>query len=104
MALVKELKVPIIVVSQLNRIAENETPQLSHLSESGYLEQDAQCIMLFDRDRYLEEGKTTIDTHVNVAKNRHGPTGMVELDFYPEIVTFRDSDRVHIDEQKKKGK
>ena len=104
MALVKELKVPIIVVSQLNRIAENETPQLSHLSESGYLEQDAQCIMLFDRDRYLEEGKITIDTHVNVAKNRHGPTGMVELDFYPEIVTFRDSDRVYIDEQKKKGK
>lgn len=97
MKLVKEIKVPVIVVCQLNRLAENEMPQLSHLSESGYLEQDAQCIMLFDRDRYLEEGKSTIDTHLNIAKNRHGPTGYVELDFYPETVTFKESDRVYID-------
>lgn len=104
MALVKELKVPIIVVCQLNRIAENEKPQLSHLSESGYLEQDAQCIILFDRDRVLEQGRNTIDTHVNVAKNRHGPTGMVELDFYPDIVTFKDSNRVYIDTKENKRK
>lgn len=104
MALVKEVKVPIVVVCQLNRIAENETPQLSHLSESGYLEQDAQCIILFDRDRMLEEGKTTIDTHVHVAKNRHGPTGMIELDFYPNIVTFKDSNRIYTGDGKESKK
>lgn len=104
MALVKELQIPIIVVCQLNRVAENEMPQLSHLGESGYLEQDAQCIMMFDRDRYLEEGKTSIDTHVNIAKNRHGPTGYVELDFIPDIVTFKDSDRIYVDPQKENKK
>jgi replicative DNA helicase len=104
MALVKELKIPIIVVCQLNRIAEGESPQLSHLGESGYLEQDAQCIILFDRERYLKEGHTTIDTHVNIAKNRHGPTGMVELDFYPDIVTFKDSNREYQEPQKENKK
>lgn len=104
MALVKELKIPIIVVCQLNRVAEGEAPQLSHLSESGYLEQDAQCIILFDRERYLPDGKQTIDTHVNIAKNRHGPTGMVELDFYPDIVTFKDSDREYKEPEKENKK
>jgi len=100
MALVKELKIPIVVVCQLNRVAEGEMPQLSHLAESGYLEQDAQCIILFDRDRYLEDGKTSIDTHVNIAKNRHGPTGYVELDFFPDIVTFKDSNRIYQEPKK----
>jgi replicative DNA helicase len=104
MKLVKELKVPIIVVCQLNRIAEDEPPKLSHLAESGYLEQDAQMIMLLDRARNADEGKEYIETKLYVEKNRHGPSGVVELDFFPDIVTFKTSNRTAEDTRfKKKG-
>jgi replicative DNA helicase len=109
MKLVKELRVPIIVVCQLNRIAEEDPPKVSHLAESGYLEQDAQLIILMDRDRSAEEGKDYIETKLYIDKNRHGPSGVVELDFYPDIVTFKASDRNPVDtrfpkKEKKDGK
>lgn len=72
----KELKVPVILLSQLNRMSEQRLdtkPKLSELRESGSIEQDADVVILLSRD---PETDTII---FDVAKNRHGQTGEVEL-------------------------
>ncbi|MCW1249643.1 replicative DNA helicase [Acaricomes phytoseiuli] len=81
--LAKEMQVPVIALSQLNRASEQRTdkqPQLSDLRESGAIEQDADIVMLLHRD--LLDEATQTDLKVLVAKNRNGPTGLAKLTFY----------------------
>ena len=77
--------VPLLVLSQLNREAENGDPQLSHLRESGAIEQDAENVLLMARG----DGNVI---RINIAKNRQGPTGIIGLVFDKDIQAFRDWD------------
>ncbi len=77
--LAKELRIPVIALSQLNRNSENRedgTPQLSDLKESGSLEQDADVVLLIHRTK-----DTPGTAKIIVAKNRNGPTGEIEMQF-----------------------
>lgn len=91
-ALARELNVPIIALSQLSRTVEqtkDKRPQLSHLRESGSLEQDADIVLFIHREEYYNEDT---DRHgiadVIIAKHRNGPTGTVELAFQNELTRF----------------
>lgn len=92
--LAKELNIPIILISQLNRSVENRTdkrPLMSDLRDSGNIEQDADVILLLHRDDCYErdsENKNIIE--VNIAKQRNGPVGAVELLFKKEAGKFLD--------------
>jgi replicative DNA helicase len=89
----KELDVPVIALSQLNRAVEQRQgrrPQLSDLRESGSIEQDADVVMFIDREETWNpdtENKGTGD--LSIAKHRNGPTGNVKLAFVAEIASFR---------------
>lgn len=98
-ATAKELKIPIILLAQLNRDSEKRTgasrgvPRMSDLRESGAIEQDADLIGLLTRDAYFaetEEQKTECAgrSRLILAKNRSGTTGDVHLTFIPELVRF----------------
>jgi replicative DNA helicase len=83
----RELNIPVIGLSQLNRKIEDrmvKTPQLSDLRESGAIEQDADVIAFIYRD----EAQGTAE--INIAKHRNGPTGIIKLRFDPTTQTFRD--------------
>lgn len=90
--LAKELEVPIIAVSQLNRNAEareNNVPKVSDLRESGSLEQDADVILLIHRqDLYREEAARDGSAQVIIGKQRSGPTGTVDLLFRGNVACF----------------
>jgi len=88
--LAKELKIPVIAVSQLNRDPErrqDKRPQLSDLRESGAIEQDADVVMFIHRDDTDREKKGTAE--LIVAKHRNGPTDAVPLTFLPALTQFR---------------
>ena len=98
-SLAKELKLPIIVLAQLNRGPENRVgknkgmPMMSDLRESGAIEQDADMIGLLYRSAYYaedDEEKKEVGNKANLllAKNRNGPTGNVPLSFKAEIMRF----------------
>ena len=97
-AMAKELEVPVLVLSQLNRESEREKrlPRLSDLRESGSIEQDADVVFLLakrvDKRGESEEGDTTSSSgeviDLIVAKQRNGPVGTVPLSFIPEITRF----------------
>ena len=95
----KELGVPVICLSQLNRAAEGRSdkrPVLSDLRESGSIEQDADCVMMLYRDDYYNpntEEKNVAECIV--AKNRHGEIGTVKLQWLPQYVTFADREWKH---------
>jgi len=110
-ALAKELSVPIIALSQLSRQVESrddKRPQLSDLRESGSIEQDADVVLFVYRDEYYlqnkqpEEGTPEYEewrlkyerakgkAEVIIAKQRHGPTGTVELAFEGQYTRFSD--------------
>jgi replicative DNA helicase len=110
-ALAKELNVPIIALSQLSRQVENrddKRPQLSDLRESGSIEQDADVVMFVFREEYYlankepragtpEYEKWQLDmslvhgkAEVIIGKQRHGPTGTVELSFDGSVTRFSD--------------
>lgn len=88
----KELQIPIITLSQLNRGVEarsNRRPILSDLRESGAIEQDADLIMMLYREDYYEdETDNTGLAELIINKQRNGPTGTVELKWVPELGTF----------------
>ncbi len=94
-ALARELKVPILAVSQLSRAVDqrdNKVPKLSDLRESGSIEQDADVVIFIyrkDRDRMDVSPDEQNVAQINVAKHRNGPLGSVNLRFDPERVTFR---------------
>lgn len=93
--LARELKCPIIALSQLSREAEKDdggAPKLSHLRESGAIEQDADVVMMLSRLPVSEqEGRENVIL-LTVAKQRNGPTGPVELLFEKNIQRFRNLD------------
>lgn len=101
-ALAKELEIPIIALSQLNRSVESrkesKVPQLSDLRESGAIEQDADMVMFLYRPEYYginnDEMGNPIEgeTHIHIAKNRSGSTDTVKLRFIKEYQKFVDLD------------
>ena len=122
--LAKELSIPVLALSQLSRAVEqreDKRPQLSDLRESGSIEQDADVVMFIYREEYyLEKGEPILgvdekgerfeDRHsrwqqrmgevantasVNIAKQRHGPVGTIDLFFEGRLTRFADLDRQH---------
>jgi replicative DNA helicase len=100
-SLAKELEVPVIAVSQLSRAVEvsgSKRPMLSHLRDSGELEQVADLVIFLYREDYYDlekaqrEGKEHV-CEVIIAKHRNGPTGNVELYFDKERARFRNLER-----------
>jgi len=94
-ALARELEVPVVVLSQLNRSPEGREghrPRMSDLRESGSIEQDADVIMLLHREDYYRRGDPDhVDTNtadVIIAKQRNGPTGVVTLTFNGKFTRF----------------
>lgn len=123
-ALAKEMNVPVIALSQLSRQVENredKRPQLSDLRESGSIEQDADSVMFIYRDEYYlkqrepreasftnsekfhevhdewkeKMGKVSNKAELLLEKQRHGPTGYIELYFNGEYTRFSDLDTHH---------
>jgi replicative DNA helicase len=123
-AIAKELAVPVLALSQLSRAVENredKRPQLADLRESGTIEQDADAVMFISRDEYYlaqhvpkpmaYESKDKFQSHLEkwqhdmgaihnraeliIAKQRHGPTGKIDLFFEAEFTRFADIDLLH---------
>jgi len=123
-AIAKELAVPVLALSQLSRAVESredKRPQLSDLRESGTIEQDADVVMFIYRDEYymqqkepkiiaFENEQKFHDAHQKwqsdmsnvynkaeliIGKQRHGPTGKIDLFFESEFIRFADLDTVH---------
>ncbi|MBR6424948.1 MAG: replicative DNA helicase [Oscillospiraceae bacterium] len=95
----KELNVPVICLSQLSRANEgraDKRPILSDLRESGAIEQDAdEVIFLYRDDYYNENSEEKNVAEAIVAKNRHGETGTVKLQWLPQYTTFADREWKH---------
>lgn len=92
--LAKELHIPVVALSQLNRNPEaraDKRPQLSDLRESGSLEQDSDVVMFIHRDDADPAKKNLAD--LIIAKHRNGPTGVVPLQFEPSLTQFRNAAR-----------
>ena len=123
-AIAKELAVPVLALSQLSRAVESredKRPQLSDLRESGTIEQDADAVMFIYRDEYYlaqkmpkemaydngDKFQAAIDkwqqdmerahnkAELILAKQRHGPTGRIDLFFEAEFTRFADLDQTH---------
>ena len=99
--LAKELKIPVIVVAQLNRQPEQRTggkPRLSDLRESGSIEQDADLVGLLVRPELYEEdeearAEKSGEAELIIAKQRNGPVGEIPLTFLKEFTRFEDRAR-----------
>ena len=95
----KDLNVPVICLSQLSRASESRTdkrPLLSDLRESGAIEQDAdQVIMLYRDDYYNPNSAERNVCECIVAKNRHGESGTVKVQWMPQFFSFSDLDSFH---------
>ncbi|MDR7518907.1 MAG: replicative DNA helicase [Armatimonadota bacterium] len=102
-SLAKELDIPVLAVSQLSRVVEvtgSRRPQLSHLRESGELEQVADLVLFIYREEYYDPGKARSEgkehiAEIRVAKHRNGPVADLEMFFHKEHGRFRDLDRRH---------
>ncbi len=103
----RELNIPVIALSQLSRIVEQSRPaipKLSHLRESGSIEQDADIVMFiyrksvdrnYNREELSELEKNLAEIHI--AKHRNGPTGTVNLFFDENTVSFKNLDKSRIE-------
>ena len=107
-ALAKELMVPILVLAQLNRQSEGQAgvtkPKLSHLRESGSIEQDADVVLLLHRDREEQYAPNPtgepkrLKTEIIVAKHRNGETGSIEVTFVPDYTRFENKSSSYDDD------
>jgi len=109
-SLAKELSVPIIVLSQLNRELEKrgpgERPRLSDLRESGAIEQDADLVGLLYRETKNKDGEDetneveqdAIPVKLFIAKQRNGPTGDVDLTFLKSYTRFESAAKVSVED------
>jgi replicative DNA helicase len=87
----RELRVPVLALSQLSRAVEQRTPpipRLSDLRESGSLEQDSDVVMFINRPDKYDTAAVPNMAEINIAKHRNGPTGMRQLMFNDSIVSF----------------
>jgi replicative DNA helicase len=97
--LAKELKVPVVALSQLSRAPESRTgdhtPQLSDLRESGSIEQDADVVMFLYRPEYYDRDNPDLHGKAKlvVAKQRNGPTDVIQLAFMHSSTRFESLDR-----------
>lgn len=93
-SLARELDVPVLALSQLSRAVEqthDKRPALSHLRESGSLEQDADVVLFIHRpDYYDQDTEEQGIAEIIIAKHRHGPTGSAKLAFAAEYTRFLD--------------
>jgi replicative DNA helicase len=116
-ALAKELNIPVLALSQLSRQVESrddKRPQLSDLRESGSIEQDADVVMFVFREEYYHQMRKPTETNrekfaewlaegervegraeIIIGKQRHGPTGTVELHFDAAVTRFANLDTTH---------
>jgi replicative DNA helicase len=116
-ALAKELNVPIVALSQLSRqveAREDKRPQLSDLRESGSIEQDADVVLFVFREEYYHQMRKPTEAsrekfaewlaegervggkaEVIIGKQRHGPTGTIELQFDAAVTRFANLDSAH---------
>jgi len=100
-ALARELNIPVVVLSQLNRAPEgreSHRPRMSDLRESGSIEQDADVVILLHREDYYHRGENDYDNNntadLIIAKQRNGPTGNVELIFREKYTRFENASSV----------
>ena len=95
----KELNVPVLCLSQLSRANESRSdkrPMLSDLRESGAIEQDADIVMFLYREGYYDKDTPNPNlAECIIAKNRHGETRTVELQWLPEFTTFSNMEWQH---------
>jgi replicative DNA helicase len=100
-ALAKELKVPVVALSQLSRGSEQRTgdkkPLLSDLRESGSIEQDADVVAFIHREEYYnrEDEDLKGKAEIIIAKQRNGPTGSVHLAYLSDFTRFENLDTGH---------
>jgi replicative DNA helicase len=93
----REMKVPVMCLAQLNRQAEvskDNIPRLSHLRESGAIEQDADVVLFVHREEYYHRGEDR-DQHegqaqIIIAKQRNGPVGEIQLEWLRDFTRFQD--------------
>jgi len=100
-ALARELNIPVVVLSQLNRSPEGREghrPRMSDLRESGSIEQDADVVMLLHREDYYHRGDKEYQpdnkAEIIIAKQRNGPTGLVKLMFREQFTRFENISHV----------
>jgi len=84
----QEFDVPMIVAAQLSRQADGSTPRLSHLRESGAIEQDADRVLFLVPDEKADKNEPMAEVSFDVAKNRHGQTGQCKYAFHRQIQRF----------------
>ena len=100
-ALAKELKVPVVALSQLSRGSEQRTgdkkPLLSDLRESGSIEQDADVVCFIHREEYYDRENEDLKgkAEIIIAKQRNGPTGSVQLAYIADYTRFENLDTTH---------
>ncbi|SNT32561.1 replicative DNA helicase [Granulicella rosea] len=102
-ALAKEMRVPVVALSQLSRGSEQRTgdkkPLLSDLRESGSIEQDADVVCFIHREEYYDRENEDLKgkAEIIIAKQRNGPTGSVQLAYIADFTTFANLDTTHGD-------
>lgn len=100
-ALAKELDIPVVALSQLNRRPDtrekSKRPQLADLRESGAIEQDADLIMFLYREFLYSEAADETKAEIIIGKNRNGPTTIIPLEFIKEFTRFNDPEGEQID-------
>lgn len=103
----RELNVPVLAMSQLSRVVEQSKPaipKLSHLRDSGSIEQDADVVMFIYR-KAVDRGYRPEDippdekgiAEIHIAKHRNGPTGLVKVAFVDNLASFRNLETSHVD-------
>jgi replicative DNA helicase len=100
-ALAKELRVPVVALSQLSRGSEQRTgdkkPLLSDLRESGSIEQDADVVCFIHREEYYDRENEDLKgkAEIIIAKQRNGPTGSVQMAYIADYTRFENLDTAH---------